>query len=115
MCFFPLLYCGVPFRFYGGIFMNRQELFGNSPFHSRPNRRSFLKYTGALGASSVALAAFLEACGGTTTTSTTTTASTPNLAGPIDLQTLITNAKKEGKLEAIGIPPEWADYQDILT
>lgn len=95
--------------------MNRQESFGNSPFHARPNRRSFLKYSGALGISSAALTAFLEACGSTATTSTTTTASTVNLAGPIDLQTLITNAKKEGKLEAIGIPPEWADYQDILT
>jgi len=29
------------------------------------------------------------------------------------LQTL-TLMQKEGKLEAIGIPPEWADYKDIL-
>jgi putative spermidine/putrescine transport system substrate-binding protein len=41
--------------------------------------------------------------------------STVNLAGPIDMQTLIAEAKKEGKLEAIGIPPEWADYKDILA
>src|SRR5205823_10431327 len=38
-----------------------------------------------------------------------------NFAGPIDLNTLMTNAKQEGKLEAIGIPPEWADYKDILN
>ncbi len=31
------------------------------------------------------------------------------------LQTLTTNAKKEGQLQAIGIPPEWADYKDILA
>jgi putative spermidine/putrescine transport system substrate-binding protein len=31
------------------------------------------------------------------------------------MQTLIANAKKEGKLEAVGIPPEWADYKDILA
>src|SRR5260370_18594666 len=37
------------------------------------------------------------------------------MAGPIDMQTLITNAKKEGQLQAIGIPPEWADYADILA
>ena len=37
------------------------------------------------------------------------------MAGPIDMQTLITNAKKEGQLQAIGIPPEWADYADILS
>jgi putative spermidine/putrescine transport system substrate-binding protein len=37
------------------------------------------------------------------------------MAGPIDMQTLITHAKQEGKLEAIGIPPEWADYKDILA
>ena len=31
------------------------------------------------------------------------------------MQTLISNAKKEGQLQAIGIPPEWADYKDILA
>src|SRR5205085_3587965 len=77
-------------------------------------RRDFIKRAGALGLSATALSAFLEACGSTSTT-TTTTGSTVNMAGPIDMNTLITNAKKEGKLEAIGIPPEWADYADILA
>lgn len=77
------------------------------------NRRRFLKQAGELGLSSVALTSFLEACG--SNASTTTTGSNVNMAGPIDMQTLITNAKKEGKLEAIGIPPEWADYKDILA
>lgn len=76
------------------------------------NRREFMKRAGALGLSGTALSAFLEACG---SSSTTTTGSNVNMAGPIDMQTLITNAKKEGGLQAIGIPPEWADYKDILA
>ncbi len=79
------------------------------------DRRTFLKQAGALGVSASALSAFLAACGGSSTSSTTSSSSSTNLAGPIDMQTLITNAKKEGKLEAIGIPPEWANYKDILS
>jgi len=88
-----------------------QELFGK--LLSPHNRRDFIKRAGALGLSASALAAFLEACGSSSTT--TTTGSGTNMAGPIDMQTLITNAKKEGQLQAIGIPPEWADYADILA
>jgi putative spermidine/putrescine transport system substrate-binding protein len=87
-----------------------QELFGN--VFSSQSRRSFLKRAGALGLSGTALAAFLEACGSSTGGTSTPTV---NMAGPIDLPTLMTNAKKEGKLQAIGIPPEWADYADILA
>lgn len=93
--------------------MNSQEqrLFGN--LFAPHNRRDFIKRAGALGFSATALSAFLEACG----SSGTTSSSNPsiNMAGPIDMQTLITHAKQEGKLEAIGIPPEWADYKDILA
>ncbi len=91
--------------------MSNQELLGN--VFARRSRRRFLEQASMLGVSSLALASFLEACGGSTTS--TTTGSSVNMAGPIDMQTLITNAKKEGKLEAIGIPPEWADYKDILA
>lgn len=95
-----------------GPFMNRQEheLFGS--IFAAQSRRSFLKRAGALGLSGTALTAFLEACGNTTTTGSTP-ASIP--VGPIDMQTLTANAKKEGQLQAIGIPPEWADYKDILA
>lgn len=89
-----------------------KELFGN-PF-SPHNRREFLKRAGALGLSGSALAAFLDACGGTTGGSSTPT-SNINMAGPIDMNTLISHAKSEGQLQAIGIPPEWADYADILA
>lgn len=84
----------------------------------RHDRRTFFKQAGALGVSASALSAFLAACGGGSGGSTSTTTSSSgstNLAGPIDMQTLIANAKKEGKLEAIGIPPEWANYKDILS
>ncbi len=90
-----------------------QELF--EKLFSPHNRRDFIKHAGALGLSASALTAFLEACGSSTSTGSGTTSTGPNMAGPIDLQTLMTNAKKEGELQAIGIPPEWADYADILA
>ena len=89
-----------------------QELF--EKLFSPHNRRDFIKRAGALGLSASALTAFLEACGSSTSSGSSST-STVNMAGPIDMQTLITNAKKEGQLQAIGIPPEWADYKDILA
>lgn len=87
-----------------------RELF-NSLF-SPHNRRDFLKRAGAIGLSGAALSGFLEACGGSSTGSTTPNV---NMAGPIDMQTLMSHAKTEGQLQAIGIPPEWADYADILA
>ncbi len=78
------------------------------------SRRRFLKQTGALGISTVALTAFLEACGSNASSGGSAT-NVNNLKGPIPMQTLITNAKKEGKLQAIGIPPEWANYKEILA
>ncbi|HLX41283.1 MAG TPA: extracellular solute-binding protein [Ktedonobacteraceae bacterium] len=88
-----------------------QELFES--LFSPHNRREFLKRAGAIGLSGAALTGFLEACGSSSTGSTTT--SNINMAGPIDLQTLMSHAKTEGQLQAIGIPPEWADYADILA
>jgi putative spermidine/putrescine transport system substrate-binding protein len=90
-----------------------QELFDT--LLSPHNRRDFIKRAGALGLSASALTAFLEACGSSSSTGSSTSSSGPNMAGPIDIQTLTTNAKKEGGLQAIGIPPEWADYADILA
>ncbi|GAC1565804.1 MAG: ABC transporter substrate-binding protein [Ktedonobacteraceae bacterium] len=89
-----------------------RELF--DPLFSPHNRREFLKRSGAIGLSGAALTAFLEACGSSSTGSGTP-ATNVNMAGPIDLQTLMSHAKTEGKLQAIGIPPEWADYADILA
>jgi putative spermidine/putrescine transport system substrate-binding protein len=90
-----------------------QELFGN--IFAPHNRRDFIKRAAALGLSGSALTAFLEACGSTSSTGSSTSTTNINMAGPIDLTTLTTKAKAEGKLEAIGIPPEWANYKDILA
>src|SRR5215475_1399550 len=79
-----------------------------NPLIGPQSRRQLLKRAGAAGLSLPVLASFLEGCGPSSTTSSV------NLKGPIDLETLKTHAKSEGKLEAVGIPPEWADYQDIL-
>jgi len=97
--------------------MSDQELFTEQSTHLfNPNvhhdRRTFFKQAAALGLSASAFSAFLAACGGG---STAPAAPQANMAGPIDMQTLVANAKKEGKLEAIGIPPEWADYKDTLS
>jgi putative spermidine/putrescine transport system substrate-binding protein len=83
--------------------------FGNA--FAPSSRRRFLQQAGALGISSMALASFLEACGNTSTT----TGNAINTAGPIDMKTLVTNAKKEGKLQAIGISPEWANYKQTIA
>jgi len=87
-----------------------RELF--DPLFSPHNRRDFLKRAGAIGLSGATLSGFLEACGSSTGSTTT---SSVNMAGPIDLPTLMSHAKTEGQLQAIGIPPEWADYADILA
>lgn len=92
--------------------MSEQQRFED--IFAAQSRRRFLKQAGALGASTVALTAFLEACGSNPGSGSSTT-NVNDLKGPIPMQTLITNAKKEGKLQAIGIPPEWADYKDILA
>lgn len=91
--------------------MSHPELFDN--VFTPHNRRSFIKRASALGFSTAAISAFLEACGSTGSTSTTP-ATAPDLTGPVSMDTLVSNAKKEAKLEAIGIPPEWANYKEIL-
>ena len=97
--------------------MNSQESKLFDSILAPHSRRNFLKRVGALSLSGTALAAFLEACGGGGGTTTTTSSGPPAAipVGPIDMQTLVSNAKKEGQLQAIGIPPEWADYKDILA
>ena len=91
---------------------SEQELFGK--LFAPHSRRDFLKWAGAVGLSGTALSAFLEACGSNgSTTGGGGSSSIP--LGPIDMQTLMSKAKQEGQLQAIGIPPEWADYKDILN
>src|SRR5581483_6480311 len=91
-------------RRYPGMSSKERELFDS--LFSPHTRRDFLKRAGAIGLSGMALSGFLEACGSNSSTAST---SNVNMAGPIDMQTLMSHAKTEGKLQAIGIPPEWAD------
>lgn len=93
--------------------MSHQEKNVLYPLLAPHSRRAFMKRAGALGLSAGAFAAFLEACGSSSSSASNTAGI--NMSGPIDMQTLISKAKKEGQLQAIGIPPEWADYQDILA
>lgn len=92
---------------------SEHELFGK--LFAPHSRRDFLKRAGAVGLSGAALSAFLEACGSSTTPTTGGSSSSSIPLGPIDMQTLMSKAKQEGQLQAIGIPPEWADYKDILA
>ncbi|WP_052889554.1 extracellular solute-binding protein [Thermogemmatispora carboxidivorans] len=92
---------------------SQERLLFNDLF-GQQSRRHFLRRAGLAGLSASALAAMLEACGSSSTGSSATTADF-NMAGPIKMDTLIANAKKEGQLQAVGIPPEWADYKDILA
>src|SRR2546429_6759910 len=69
------------------------ELFGN--LFSPHNRRDFLKRAGAVGLSGTALTAFLEACGNSGGSGSSSSTTTPNLAGPIDMQTLMSHARSE--------------------
>jgi len=84
----------------------------------RLRRREFLVNGARFGGAAfggLALADLLAACGGTTSGP----ASDAQLLGSsnsISMDTLKTKAKAEGgKLNATGIPPEWADYKDILA
>ncbi|HEY6540237.1 MAG TPA: twin-arginine translocation signal domain-containing protein, partial [Ktedonobacteraceae bacterium] len=74
-----------------------RELF--DPLFSPHNRREFMKRAGAIGLSGAALSAFLEACGSTGGGGGTTPTTTVNMAGPIDMPTLMSHAKTEGQLQ----------------
>src|SRR2546430_3611275 len=58
----------------------------------------------------------LTACGGTSTSSTTTSAANAKSAADVGgIDALVTAAKKEGKLNIIAVPPDWANYGEIIT
>jgi putative spermidine/putrescine transport system substrate-binding protein len=97
------------------LFIIMSDLEFLSHFSASMGRRAFLKNTGALGVTAASFSAFLAACGSNSSTSSASSGPAVNMTGPIAMSTLIANAKKEGKLEAIGIPPEWADYKDTLA
>jgi len=56
----------------------------------------------------------LTACGGGGTTSTVNAASAKSAADVGGISALVTAAKKEGKLNIIAVPPDWANYGAII-
>ena len=85
----------------------------------RLRRREFLVNGARVGGAAfagVALADLLAACGGTTSGGPASDAQLLASSSSISMDTLKAKAKQEGsKLNATGIPPEWADYKDILA
>jgi len=57
----------------------------------------------------------LTACGQTTSSSTTSAANAKSAADVGGMSALITAAKKEGKLNVIALPPDWANYGAIIS
>src|SRR5947209_9058905 len=56
----------------------------------------------------------LTACGQTTSSSTTSAANAKSAADMGGMAALIAAAKKEGKLNIIAVPPDWANYGAII-
>lgn len=90
----------------------------NSPITlSAPlSRRKILKYgvgstVGMVGAG--ALGTVLSACGITPAAASTKSRSATN--GSVSLSSLESAAKKEGRLNVIALPPDWANYGAIIT
>jgi putative spermidine/putrescine transport system substrate-binding protein len=73
--------------------------------------------TGALGLRRLTIVAgalfLLTACGQTTST-TTSAANAKSAADVGGMDALVAAAKKEGKLNIIAVPPDWANYGEII-
>ncbi|MEO6795474.1 MAG: ABC transporter substrate-binding protein [Candidatus Dormibacter sp.] len=57
----------------------------------------------------------LAACGPTSNSNTTSAASARSVADVGGLSALVTAAKKEGKLNVIALPPDWANYGAVIS
>src|SRR5437660_9643987 len=57
----------------------------------------------------------LTACGQTTSSSTTSAANAKSAGDVGGIDALVTAAKKEGKLNVIALPPDWANYGAIIS
>lgn len=87
------------------------------------SRRDLLRH-GGQGAAMVAFAAFLAACssddnGGNTTGGTAGSTGggltePPSDGAGVNLDDLIVAAQEEGKLNTIALPPDWANYGEIM-
>ena len=81
-------------------------------------RRALLRRGFVAGAGLTALPALVAACGGGGEASTGTGggAGTPPASGKdVALDVIVENAKAEGKLNTIALPPDWANYGEIMS
>jgi putative spermidine/putrescine transport system substrate-binding protein len=82
-------------------------------------RRAFLRRGFVAGAGLTALPALVAACGGGDEAGGTGTAGgggePPASGKDVSLDEIIKNAKAEGKLNTIALPPDWANYGEIMS
>ena len=81
-------------------------------------RRVLLRRGFVAGASLTALPALLAACGGGEEAGTGTgggVGEPPASGKDVSLDEIIKNAKAEGKLNTIALPPDWANYGEIMS
>src|SRR6187399_1023353 len=88
---------------------------------SRLTRRLLLRRSVVFGAGLTALPAIAAACGGdeTSTSGATGTGggapSIPASGTDISMDDLVAAAKEEGQLNTIALPPDWANYGEIMS
>ncbi len=76
----------------------------------RPTRRTFLKY-GIGAATAAAVSPWLEGL----RRHLALAGEAPSMASQMPMKDLVAAAKKEGALNTIALPPDWANYGEILT
>jgi putative spermidine/putrescine transport system substrate-binding protein len=84
---------------------------------ARLTRRSLLRRGAVLGVGLTAFPAIAAACGGGNSSSGTTGGGGPAVpasGSDISIGDLTAAAKKEGKLNTIALPPDWANYGEIM-
>lgn len=94
------------------------DQFPSEKLNPKLTRRRVLKYgmgstAGILGAGT--LGTLLAACGVTSTPSTPKSTAIPSNGDAIAMSQLVADAKKEGHLTVIALPPDWANYGQIIS
>ncbi len=79
----------------------------------RINRRDFLKKSAIAGVGLTALPALLAACGGSGGGGGAS-AKVPKSGKDMSMDELMAAAKEEGTLNTIALPPDWANYGEIM-
>jgi putative spermidine/putrescine transport system substrate-binding protein len=77
-------------------------------------RRALLRRGVAVGAGLTAFPAIAAACGGGESGGTSAAAEPPASGKDVSLADMTKNAKSEGKLNTIALPPDWANYGEIM-